>query len=161
MPLPLLMWLYFHQYLVPVPLIQHIYIFCARKLYNRYSASPVTTWAENVKWKKLVFRLVHLLCCLWGCIVITCNYHYGIRKPNQHLFSHFQMKDLKKLKYFPNIEVAQSSRSVISHRRYTLDILEETSMLNCKLVGTPMYWMSNLYQDKRSVYKIQGDMIDL
>ena len=58
---------------------------------------------------------------------------------NQHLFSHFQTKDLGKLKYFLGIEVAQSnSRVVISQRKYTLDILTDIGMLDCKPVDTPM-----------------------
>ena len=71
-------------------------------------------------------------------IVIT-GHQDGIQKPKQHLFNHFQTKDLRKLKYFLGIEVAQSnSIVVISHRKYTLDILVDTSMLDCKLVDTSM-----------------------
>ena len=37
------------------------------------------------------------------------------------------------------IEIAQSNSGVvISQRKYVLDILEETGMLDCKLVDTPM-----------------------
>ena len=39
-------------------------------------------------------------------IVITNNDQDGIQKLKQHLFSHFQTKDLGKLKYFLGIEVA-------------------------------------------------------
>ena len=55
----------------------------------------------------------------------------SIQKLKQHLFSHFRTKDLRKLKYFLSIEVAQSnSRVVISKREYTLDILADTSLLD-------------------------------
>ncbi|RVW88793.1 Retrovirus-related Pol polyprotein from transposon RE2 [Vitis vinifera] len=48
-------------------------------------------------------------------------------------------KDLGKLKYFLGIEIAQSSSGVVlSQRKYALDILEETGMLDCKPVDTPM-----------------------
>ncbi|RVX00280.1 Retrovirus-related Pol polyprotein from transposon TNT 1-94 [Vitis vinifera] len=51
----------------------------------------------------------------------------GIQKLKQHLFTHFQTKDLGKLKYFLGIEIAQSSSGVVlSQRKYALDILEET-----------------------------------
>ena len=61
----------------------------------------------------------------------------GIRKVKQHLFSHFQTKDLGKLKYFLGIEIAQSNFDVVmSHRNYVFDILEETNMLDCKPVDT-------------------------
>ena len=44
-----------------------------------------------------------------------------------------------KLCYFLGIEVAQSKDdAAISQRKYPLDILEETRMLNCELVNTPM-----------------------
>ncbi|MCR2848030.1 hypothetical protein KN825_15895, partial [Weizmannia coagulans] len=36
-----------------------------------------------------------------------------IQKLKQHLFNHFQTKDLGKLKYFLGIEVAQSESSVV------------------------------------------------
>ena len=48
-------------------------------------------------------------------IVITGSSQDGIQKLKQHLFNHFQTKDLGKLKYFLGIEVVQSnSRVVIS-----------------------------------------------
>ncbi|RVW98813.1 Retrovirus-related Pol polyprotein from transposon TNT 1-94 [Vitis vinifera] len=48
-------------------------------------------------------------------------------------------KDLGKLKYFLGIEIAQSSSGVVLfQRKYALDILEETGMLDCKPVDTPM-----------------------
>ena len=72
-------------------------------------------------------------------IVITSSDQNGIQKLKQHLFTHFQTKDLGKLKYFLGIEIAQSSSGVVlSQRKYALDILEETDMLDCKLIDTPM-----------------------
>ncbi|RVW27381.1 Retrovirus-related Pol polyprotein from transposon RE2 [Vitis vinifera] len=72
-------------------------------------------------------------------IVITGSDQNGIQKLKQHLFTHFQTKDLGKLKYFLGIEIAQSNSNVVlSQRKYALDILEETGMLNCKPIDTPM-----------------------
>ena len=72
-------------------------------------------------------------------IVITSSDKDGIQKLKQHLFNHFQTKDLGKLKYFLGIKVAQAnSKVVISQMKYTLDILANTGMLDCKLVDTPM-----------------------
>ena len=72
-------------------------------------------------------------------IVITSSDQDGIQKLKQHLFTHFQTKDLGKLKYFMGIEMAQSSSGVVlSQRKYALDILEEAGMLDCKPVDTPM-----------------------
>ena len=62
-------------------------------------------------------------------IVITGSDQDGIQKLKQHLFSHFQTKDLGKLKYFLGIEVAQSNYGVvISQRKYTLDTLVDIGM---------------------------------
>ncbi|RVW17843.1 Retrovirus-related Pol polyprotein from transposon RE2 [Vitis vinifera] len=71
--------------------------------------------------------------------MLCSSIRMGIKKLKQHLFTHFQTKDLGKLNYFLGIEIAQSSSDVvISQRKYALDILEETGMLDCKSVDTPM-----------------------
>ncbi|CAH9120172.1 unnamed protein product [Cuscuta epithymum] len=63
----------------------------------------------------------------------------GIALLKQHLFSKFQTKDLGKLRYFLGIEVAQSQDGIaLSQRKYALDILEETGLLDCRPVDTPM-----------------------
>ena len=72
-------------------------------------------------------------------IVVTGSDQDGIQKLKQHIFSHFQTKDLGKLKYFLGIEVVQSNFGVvISQIKYTLDILTDTGMLDCKPIDTPM-----------------------
>ncbi|RVW89047.1 Retrovirus-related Pol polyprotein from transposon TNT 1-94 [Vitis vinifera] len=52
-------------------------------------------------------------------IVITGSDQNGIQKLKQHLFTHFQTKDLGKLKHFLGIEIAQSSSGVILSQRKT------------------------------------------
>ena len=72
-------------------------------------------------------------------IVITGNDQDGIQRLKQHLFSHFQTKDLRKLKYFLGIEIVQSKSGVVmNQRKYVLEILEETSMLDCKPIDSLM-----------------------
>ena len=52
-------------------------------------------------------------------IVIIDNDQDGIQKLKQHLFGHFQTKDLGKLKYFLGIEIVQSNSGVVmSQRKY-------------------------------------------
>ncbi|PKI46814.1 hypothetical protein CRG98_032811 [Punica granatum] len=72
-------------------------------------------------------------------IVITGDDAVGIFQLKAYLHSQFQTKDLGALKYFLGIEVAQSKRDIyISQRKYVLDILEETELLECKPVDTLM-----------------------
>ena len=62
-------------------------------------------------------------------IVIAGSDHDDIRKLKQHIFNHFQTKDLGKLKYFMGIEIAQSNSGVVmSQRKYVFDILDETGI---------------------------------
>ena len=46
-------------------------------------------------------------------IVITNSDQVGIRKLKRHIFSHFQTKDMRKLKYFMRIEITQSNFGVV------------------------------------------------
>ena len=72
-------------------------------------------------------------------IVITSNDQDGIKRLKQHLFSHFQTKDLGKLKYFLGIEIAQSKSCVVmTQRKYALKILDESCMLDYIPVDTPI-----------------------
>jgi hypothetical protein len=66
-------------------------------------------------------------------IIITGNDEASIQRLKEHLSLHFQTKDLGPLKYFLGIEVAQSKTGVaITLRKYALDILEETGLLDCR-----------------------------
>jgi hypothetical protein len=72
-------------------------------------------------------------------ITITGRDHRGILQLKQHFSHEFQTKDLAKLRYFLGIEVAQSKDGIlISQRKYVMDILEETCLLNAKPVDTPI-----------------------
>ena len=47
------------------------------------------------------------------------------------------MKDLGQLKYFLGIEVIRSNKGIfVSQRKYVLDLLAETGMLDCKPIET-------------------------
>ena len=95
-------------------------------------------------------------------IVIIGSDQADIQKLKQHLFNHFQTKDLGKLKYFLGIVVAQSNSDVvICQRKYTFYILVN-SMLDCKLVNNPMDPnVKLLLGEGGSLYEIQGDIDDL
>lgn len=51
----------------------------------------------------------------------------------------FNIKDLGNLKYFLEFEVAQSfQRITICQHKYSIDLLQETSLLSAKPSNTPM-----------------------
>ena len=53
--------------------------------------------------------------------------------------SEFEMKNLGGLKYFLGIKVARSHQGIFfSQRKYMLDLLDETGMLECKPADTPI-----------------------
>ena len=97
------------------------------------SAADHSVFYHHSSTGKCIYLIVYV-----DDIIITGTDQDGIQKLKQHLFSHFQTKDLGKLKYFLGIEVAQSNSGVvISQRKYNLDILTDTGMLDCKPVDTP------------------------
>nr|CAN80831.1 hypothetical protein VITISV_002503 [Vitis vinifera] len=64
-------------------------------------------------------------------IVITDSDQDGIQKLKQHLFTHFQTKDLGKLKYFLRIEIAQSNSGKLNYLTITrLDISFPVSVVS-------------------------------
>ncbi|RVW45712.1 Retrovirus-related Pol polyprotein from transposon RE1 [Vitis vinifera] len=106
-----------------------------RGVWFSVQVTPLSIWLETVS-SGMLGVLVQLF-QEFG--MFRSNDQEGIQRLKQHIFNHFQTKDLGKLKYFLGLEIAQSSLGVVmSQRKYALDILEETSMLECKHVDTPM-----------------------
>jgi len=71
--------------------------------------------------------------------VITGNDVARLSQLKEHLCKHFQTKDLESLKYLLGVKVTQSKKGVvISQRKYALDILKETSMMNYRPADSPM-----------------------
>ncbi|GJZ66365.1 putative RNA-directed DNA polymerase [Tanacetum coccineum] len=72
-------------------------------------------------------------------MVVTGDDTEEIEALKNYLSQEFEMKDLGQLKYFLGIEVARSIQVFsMSQRKYTLDLLAETGMLDCKPVDTPI-----------------------
>ena len=85
------------------------------------------------------------------------------------LFREFEMKDLGRLRYFLGIEVLRSKRGIfISQRKYILDLLAETGLLDCKPAESPMVVNHKLqivegaeFTDREQYQKLVGKLIYL
>ena len=72
-------------------------------------------------------------------IILTRNDHEEIERFKGVMAREFEIKDLGPLRYFLGMEVAKSRKgTVVSQRKYTLDLLKEISMLSNKLANIPM-----------------------
>lgn len=72
-------------------------------------------------------------------LIITGDDKEGIQDTKSFLKSVFDIKDLGELKYFLGIEVCRLDEGLfISQRKYTLDLLQETDMMECKPATTPL-----------------------
>lgn len=97
-------------------------------------------------------------------IVITRENTVGIYRLKIHLFKTFHTKDLGQLIYFLGIEVAQSSSGIaINQRKYAIDILTETGMLDCRPIDTLMdpdakllMGQGRLLKDPRRYQRLMG-----
>ena len=57
----------------------------------------------------------------------------------QRLAKEFEIKELRKLKYFLGVEVAYSTQGIfISQQKYVTNLLAEIRKIGCKLVSTTM-----------------------
>lgn len=66
-------------------------------------------------------------------MIITGNNKKEISSLQEYLATEFEKKNLVGLKYFLGIEVAQSRQGIfLSQRKYVLDLLSETGMLDCR-----------------------------
>ncbi|XP_071695381.1 uncharacterized mitochondrial protein AtMg00810-like [Rutidosis leptorrhynchoides] len=67
------------------------------------------------------------------------------------------MKDLGNLKYFLGIEVLRSQQGIfICQKKYVLDFLAETSMIDCKPADTPMIPYQTLYMEDEAELADKG-----
>lgn len=87
-------------------------------------------------------------------IIVTCSDQALINKLKQLLDSTFKIKDLGNLSYFLGTEAPRyDARLNLRQRKYTLDILEECSFLNSKLVDSPMVPSQKLTHDDGTLLK--------
>ena len=85
-------------------------------------------------------------------LVLASNDLDLLTKFKSYLGKCFKMKDLGRLKYFLDIEVARSEEGIfISQTKYVLDIISDTGLLGCKPVTIPLEQYHNLAADQSLV----------
>ncbi|BBN68766.1 Ankyrin repeat family protein [Prunus dulcis] len=85
-----------------------------------------------------------------------------ISQLQDYLATEFEMKDLGGLKYFLGIEVARSQQGTfLSRRKYVLDLLTDTGMLDCKPAGTPIVQIIILENIRIKYQRLVGRLIYL
>ncbi|GAB2281827.1 hypothetical protein Dimus_039497 [Dionaea muscipula] len=102
-------------------------------------------------------------------MVVTGNDPQELDALHRHLSEEFEMKDLGQLKYFLGIEVARSPQGIVlSQRKYVLDLLAETRMLDCKPSITPIevnhklgVYANQVPADKERYQRLVGRLIYL
>ena len=72
-------------------------------------------------------------------IVLTGDDCDELAKLKKKLAEEFEIKDLGALKYFLGMEFARSREGIfVNQKKYVIDLLNETGMLGCKPVETPI-----------------------
>ncbi|KAI3809043.1 hypothetical protein L1987_25010 [Smallanthus sonchifolius] len=102
-------------------------------------------------------------------MIITGDDEEEMKQLKEKLFSKFEMKDLGNLKYFLGIEVLRSKHGIfICQKKYILDLLTETGLVDCKPVDTPMIVNHKLHMepngklaDKERYQRLVGKLIYL
>ncbi|XP_020258624.1 uncharacterized protein LOC109835036 [Asparagus officinalis] len=85
-------------------------------------------------------------------ILLTGSDSVALTETKEYLNRHFVTKDMGKPKYFLGIEVAyQKHGMLLSQRKYVLNLLEETCLLECKPANTPMEVNVDLWRDDTSL----------
>ena len=82
-------------------------------------------------------------------VIFAGNSITEIDKIKASLHEAFRIKDLGSLKYFLGFEVARSNKGIhLCQRKYALDILSDTGILDCKPSQTPLVSNTKVLFDK-------------
>ena len=94
-------------------------------------------------------KLVTCLIIYVDDMIITGNDEKEMATLKEKLFTVFEMKNLGRLKYFLGIEVLRSKQGIfISQKKYVLDLLAETGMIDCKPADTPIIANQKLHMEE-------------
>nr|KYP46112.1 Retrovirus-related Pol polyprotein from transposon TNT 1-94 [Cajanus cajan] len=93
-----------------------------------------TLFIKHSKSRGLTVLLVYV-----DDIIVTGDGEEEQRLLGQHLAKEFEIKTLRKLKYFLGIKVAHSKKGIfISQQKYITNLLKEIGKTACKLASTPI-----------------------
>ncbi|KAM0041797.1 putative RNA-directed DNA polymerase [Helianthus debilis subsp. tardiflorus] len=114
-------------------------------------------------------KLITCLIIYVDDMIITGNDEEEMKRLKGNLFTKIEMKDLGRLKYFLGIEVLRSKHGIfISQKKYILDLLAETGMIDCKPTDTPIAVNHKLHMeegvkaaDKERYQRMVGKLIYL
>ncbi|CAA7046103.1 unnamed protein product [Microthlaspi erraticum] len=81
-------------------------------------------------------------------IIITSNNDSAVDTLKVNLTEAFRLRDLGPLRYFLGLEIARSVKGIsVCQRKYTLELLEEAGLTDCKPSSIPMEPSIKLVQD--------------
>ncbi|GJW41660.1 putative RNA-directed DNA polymerase [Tanacetum coccineum] len=105
-----------------------------KKIGYKHSDADHTLFIKNNNNGKVTTLIVYV-----DDMVVTRNDPGEMKNLQTILATEFELKDLGHLKYFLGIEVARSKSGIsMCQRKYVLDLLNETRMLDCKPIETPI-----------------------
>ncbi|GJU66618.1 ABC-2 type transporter family protein [Tanacetum coccineum] len=106
---------------------------CSGNVYKQSDADH-TLFIKNNNNGKVTALIVYV-----DDMVVTENDPEEMKNLQTILATEFELKDLGHLKYFLGIEVARSKSGIsMCQRKYVLDLLTETGMLDCKSIEMPI-----------------------
>ena len=84
-------------------------------------------------------------------IILTGDDKQELERLKAKLACEFKIKDLGPLRYFLGMEVGRTTKGIlVTQRKYTLDLLKDTSMIDCKPAATPVEPNSKLGIEENS-----------
>lgn len=94
---------------------------------------------DPIVMRKTTFRGIMILVVYVDDILLTCSDEEVIFVIKIYLHQHFVTQDLYTPRYFLGIEFAyQSSKLILSQRKYAIDLLQEIGLLGCKPTTSPI-----------------------
>jgi len=92
---------------------------------------------DHILFKKINKEKTVTLIIYVNDMIVIENDEEKISELQRYLVSGFEMKDFSGLKYFLGIEIYRSKQGIfLSQKKYVLDLLVETGILDCKPVDT-------------------------